>query len=80
MDERIAQKRTHRETDEERGQFANARLVHREGDEANKRNEAHCNNADKSKNNGRHAPLLVGAALMELMVFIFPKCSLMDVS
>ena len=72
VDERIAQKRAHRETDEKRGQFANARLVHRDGDEADKRNEAHCNDADKGKNNGRHALLLVKAALIGIDDFHLP--------
>ena len=73
MDKRVAQKRAHRETDEERGQFANACLVHREGNEASKRNEAYSDDAGKGKNDGRHSPFLGGTASTELMVFTSPN-------
>jgi hypothetical protein len=33
-------------------------FVHRDGNEANERNEAHCDDADKGKNNGSAALLL----------------------
>jgi hypothetical protein len=55
MDERIAQKRSHRKADEERGQLANPRLVHREGHETDKRNEAHSDDAGEGKGSSCHA-------------------------
>ena len=54
MDERVAQKRSHRETYEEDGQFTNPRLIHREGEEADKRNETYCDNTGKGKDNDAH--------------------------
>jgi hypothetical protein len=54
MDKGVTQKRADCETDEESCQPAHTRFVHRDRQNADKRNKAHSANTGKGKNDGPH--------------------------